>query len=172
MSLTRTYTAGRYVWYPGTRAHAQRSAYSARGMPGTFLGGLPPSGWTQIWEFGRAFYLGRECAAELATEDLADQPNEALWDEAISAIEDFAGRVPAPLVTPLQLGGLSVEWHSHDLDLELRFRVGHPPFTLIDDIRGECAEFRDHDPGLVNAIAAMNLLARRSSQQTSMYAAA
>jgi hypothetical protein len=60
-------------------------------MPGTFLGGLTPSGWDHIREFGKAFYHGLECAIELSTEGLADQPNEALWDEAISAIGGFAG---------------------------------------------------------------------------------
>ncbi len=149
-----------------------RSGYGRPHLPGSFLGTVPPEQWSAIWAFARAFYVGLDCAADLAAEDLADLPNETVWESALSALQDFAPFVPAPLVTPLQLGGVSIEWHIHDIDIEVRFRANHPPFVLVDDVRNECPAFRGQDPLLNKVISALKLLAQRTSQPHVIDAAA
>ncbi len=160
-----------FLWFSGTVPQRYRRGQMAD-LPGTFLGHRAPEGWSKIAEFAKAFYVGLESAIDLAAEDFADRPDETLWDAAVSAIEDFAPHVPPPLVTPLQLGGVSVEWHLLDLDIEIRFRAGYPPFVVIDDVRGELPAFGGHDLALANSVAALRLLASRRSQPGVIDAAA
>ena len=153
------------MWSPGVTKsiYAMVPSRPPRPMPGASLGQTTPQGWSQIANFYRAFILGLDFAYEMVADDAMDPPNPQVWEQAIDAMVGFAGHVPLPLVTPLQLGGVSVEWHEHDIDLEVRFRPGVPPFVSVDDVRGLCAAFQGHDKNLVNALSALTTLATRTA---------
>jgi hypothetical protein len=40
---------------------------------------------------------------------------------------------PAPQVVPLSSGGVQLEWHREDVDLEIEFDVGSPPSAYFCD---------------------------------------
>ncbi len=152
------------MWSANVGAFISTTALPVRTMrvPGASLGQITPQRWQQIANFYQAFNLGLDCANEMMAEDAIDPPAPQIWEQALEAVVGFAGYVPLPLVIPLQLGGVSVEWHIYDIDLEVRFRADTPPFVLTDDVRGEFQAFRGRDPSLAHVRKALETLAGRS----------
>ena len=91
-----------------------------------------------------------------------DQPDTALWQHAIVALAPYAARIEKPLVYPLQLGGVSVEWHAEGLDIEIRFRGVGDIFTVVKDARNERPRYLGRDLELARATAALRALAART----------
>ena len=147
----------------GTYISAVAQQVPVMPMPGASLGQTTPLRWSEIANFYQAFNLGLDCANEMVADDAMDPPDAQVWEQALDAVVGFAGYVPLPLVTPLQLGGVSVEWHTHDIDLEIRFRAGAPPFVLTDDVRDEYPTFQGRDPNLTHVRKTLTNLAARSA---------
>lgn len=152
------------MWSANVSAYVSTAALPVRRMPvpGASLGQTTPQRWQQIANFYHAFILGLDCGTEMVADDAMDPPAPQVWEQALDAVLGFAGYVPLPLVTPLQLGGVSVEWHVYDIDLEIRFRADTPPFVLTNDVRGEYQAFRGRDPNLAHVRKALATLAARS----------
>lgn len=81
-----------------------------------------------------AFAAGLELAWTQAKADEMDPPNSSVWECARARIAATGG-VPAPMVSPLQLGGAAVEWHGHGLNIEARFRDVSGGFYLVIEDR-------------------------------------
>jgi hypothetical protein len=107
-----------------------------------------------------------ESAAFLVQDMIAagdiDQPNTAIWQQAIYALVPYSAWIEKPLVYPLQLGGVSVEWHGEGLDIEVRFRGVGDIFTVVKDARNEQPRYLGRDPDLTHANAALRVLAART----------
>jgi len=135
--------------------------------PGTALGLMPPSAMREFEKKKRDFFdaikVGANLAIEMAIADEMDAPNFDLWKSASIRLIPFVGQVSAPLVHPLQLGGVSFEWHDAGLNIEIRFRGPQDIFVVIEDARGELPEFMGKDPWLSQAAPALfSLMARQS----------
>ncbi|MGH7072507.1 MAG: hypothetical protein ACREFO_21205 [Acetobacteraceae bacterium] len=134
-------------------------------MPGSALGIAGPSATIaavhRIFALARAFEEALWLATEMAAADEAEPPDPNIWESAWRFAVGDQGSAPIPLITPLQLGGVSVEWHEHGLNIELRFRGVTDTFTLVEDIRGELHDFAKRDPGLKEASLALRTLATR-----------
>jgi hypothetical protein len=130
------------------------------GASGT-LGLDTPTGFQRTRDFFDAFEAGRALAIELAVAGEADPPDMKIWLEALKVLSAYAPFVNEPMVSPLQLGGVSFEWHVHGLNIELRFRGVNDVFVVIEDAKDTLAEFLGRDPGLGKARAALMALANR-----------
>ncbi len=112
-------------------------------------------------DFAAAFNAAAELAHEMVTADEMDLPDPDIWNCAWTSLSQFAAKLTAPLVNPLQLGGVSCEWHEHGMNIELRFRGINDVYTVVEDVRGEAAEFHGRDPGLIRATNALRILVAR-----------
>ena len=160
------------ITWKGSRPSANVSALHDIGRwwripmsPGAALGVNGPSDAAKLARFSNDFLSalreGLQLSREMVAADETEPPNVKVWDRAIESIASFIGRVPAPLVIPLQQGGLSIEWHSEGLNIELRFRESLDPYVLIDDARGEECQWRGRDQALRFAKKALCRLASR-----------
>lgn len=135
--------------------------------PGRTLGGISPTstiqGYRNKSNFDRAIVDAVETAAEMHRAAEMALPNESVWNDAIAFLQAYAMVLGAPLITPLQGGGLSAEWHEHGLNIELRFRKDRDVFAVIEDARGEIEAFMARDPDLDHAAQALNILVQRLS---------
>jgi hypothetical protein len=104
-----------------------------------------------------------EMAIEMAAADEMDPPSPETWGFAFLALLRFAVQLQLPLLNPLQLGGLSAEWHELGMNIELRFRGVDDVFVVIEDAYGEIPEFQGRDPTLEKIAAALGCLAVRSA---------
>jgi hypothetical protein len=97
----------------------------------------------------------------MAAADEADPPSMEIWQNAWDALAFFQTKLPAPLLAPLQLGGLSAEWHERGMNIEVRFRGAENAFVVIQDARKEVPEFLGPDPKLIRARGALEKLSAR-----------
>lgn len=135
-------------------------------IPGVALGEVTPTQYIALarrgTEFLDAFQDGNAEAQETADADEADPPNPQIWMSAWNALLPFAGKTPAPLVGPLQLGGVCIEWHEYDLNIELRVRGIGDFYAVVEDARNDVSAFHGRDPTLSKIGEALRVLARRS----------
>ncbi len=154
------YSGQTLIATPRSRAIASIST-----LPSVALGGMSPSEvqteTKRLRGFLAAFGAGRELACEMVAEDEMDPPDSAVWTFAENAITPFAAYLPPPLVSPLQLGGVTCEWHDQGMNIELRFRGMADVFAVIEDARREVAEFHGRDPNLRLAKDALCILIQR-----------
>lgn len=129
--------------------------------PGSTLGSDSPRQWGRINAFRNAFIAGLESARDIVADDAADPPDISIWNKAIDALSPYAGDVSPPLVTLLQLGAVSIEWHDQGLNIEVRFREDRDPFVVIEDTRDECDRYYGRDRGLIRVRTALAVLSRR-----------
>jgi hypothetical protein len=141
------------------------SAFSP--APGVALGMATPSvikaAAEKLRDFAEAVRAGIILALEMAAADEIDQPHLEIWKSALLKILPYASLITAPLVHPLQLGGVGLEWHDHGMNIELRFRGEDDVFAVIEDARGELQEFYGRDAGLRRSSAALNLFMQRQA---------
>jgi len=134
-------------------------------IPGMALGITTPrtvrAGAQREHEFLEAFLAAADIATEMVAADEMDAPDPGIWASAVMALRPFAPYLSAPLVNPLQLGGVSCEWHEHGINLELRFRASGDVYAVIEDARGELADFHGRDSALRQAANALRALWRR-----------
>lgn len=135
-------------------------------MPGAALGIASPGAIMSSMQRGRelldAYRSVMEMAVEMAAADEADPPSPETWGFAFLALLSFSAKLPLPLLSPLQLGGLSAEWHERGMNIELRFRGVDDVFAVIEDATGEIPEFQGRDPTLARTAAALGRLADRA----------
>ena len=82
---------------------------------------------------------------------------DAAWDLLSSLARDDT---PAPAVIPTVRGGVQLEWHLRQIDLEIEFLVPQQCAILFEDMRaGECWEKELN----VGAIELRDVLARLSA---------
>jgi hypothetical protein len=135
--------------------------------PGAALGVSPPmaimNGRAHRRELFEGLMAAADTAFELAAEDEADPPSASVWAYARVALERLGESVSTPMFTPLQLGGISAEWHEHGMNIELRFRGVQEVFVVIEDAKGELPDFHGPDPKLTAAASALRHLADRAT---------
>ena len=112
-------------------------------------------------DFLEAFTTGFRLALDTAAADEADPPAIETWTKALEKLRPFAHLLPPMLVSPLQLGGVSCEWHELGINLELRFRGLTDIFAVIEDARSELTEYYGPDAELLHAGEALAVLAQR-----------
>lgn len=106
-------------------------------------------------------------ARSMAEDGEMEAPDADTWNAANLALTAFlagplAEALDMPLISPMRRGGLSAEWHERGMNIELRFRGPHDVYAVIEDARGEIADFRGRDPHLMRAAGAIAELAVRS----------
>jgi hypothetical protein len=131
------------------------------------LGATSPRDYASAAAAAQSYLEAFESAASVALEMIAagdiDQPDAALWEQAINVLAPYAARIEKPLVYPLQLGGVSVEWHAEGLDIEIRFRGVGDIFTVVKDVRNKLPRHLGRDPELTHATTALRTLAARTA---------
>ena len=157
LSSHLTHNIGRQVW----------SEYTAgvSAVSGVAIGSAWPSHHVSPpdpKEFRAAFQSALLAAMEATSQDEADPPDPQIWNAATTWLARYAVNVATPLLCPLQLGGLSIEWHDHGLNIEARFRNTNHVYAVIEDARAEVATFQGRDNTLARVNAALKLLAHRS----------
>jgi hypothetical protein len=95
--------------------------------------------------------------------DEMDPPDPEVWRFAETLLVSFAEFLPPPLVHPLQLGGVSCEWHERGMNIELRVRGLGDVFTVIEDAQNALPNFSARDPDLRHAIRALQVLQSRQT---------
>lgn len=151
----------------GRRVETPVSVMEFQPPPGAALGLATPSGIKararKIKDFFEALQAGILLAISLVADDEIDVPDLNLWKSTISKMLSYAGQISAPLVHPLQLGGVSFEWHDAGMNIEIRFRGEQDIFVVIEDARQEIPEFYGKDPSLHKAGQALGTLIRRQA---------
>ena len=104
----------------------------------------------------------------LAEQEEFEIPDDRSWIFALAFLRRIfcdprSVRLELPLILPLDLGGLSAEWHNHGLNIEIRFRASQPVYVIIEDARAEIRGYRGRDPSLARAFEAIIALALRSN---------
>ena len=108
-----------------------------------------------------AMIAGAELAQEMVEADEMDPPDVGVWRMAVIRIDPFVGRVNPPLVYPLQLGGVSLEWHENGINLEIRFRGQEDIYVVIEDAEKELVEFHGQDFDFAQTQCALETLVSR-----------
>jgi hypothetical protein len=93
-----------------------------------------------------------------------DLPNPHTWVFAAGSLVrlTFGLAVDAPLLTPLQGGGLGAEWHAFGLNIELRYRGPYDTYVLIEDVRGRLETRASRGVSFEAVRGALEELARRA----------
>jgi hypothetical protein len=125
----------------------------------------------RIRAFAEAFADGIELAEQMECSGELGPPNTNVWKHALSVLIPWAAKLPAPLVAPLQSGGVSVEWHDHGLNIEMRFRGLKDVFAVIEDASDQIEDYFGRDPNLERASVALDMLASRMDETYSRRAA-
>ncbi len=86
---------------------------------------------------------------------------EALTEATLVRLT-FGLAVDAPLLTPLQGGGLGAEWHAFGLNIELRYRGPYDTYVLIEDVRGRLETRASRGVSFEAVRGALEELARRA----------
>jgi hypothetical protein len=155
----------RQPYLPPLQTTRPRAVIEVPQEPGAALGAMTPNAVRvkaqREQNYVAAFNAGAEVAAEMAAADEMDPPEPDIWEFALGALGHLAALVSPPLVNPLQLGGVSCEWHELGMNIELRFRGLADIYAIIEDARGDLLEFRGRDPELRHAMDALRVLVER-----------
>ncbi|MCA3278734.1 MAG: hypothetical protein ING10_05645 [Roseomonas sp.] len=106
-------------------------------------------------------------ALQMADWEEIEAPDVDCWRVARRFLQVFFDdrlfpALDLPLITPLDLGGISVEWHKHGLNIELRFRPGGYVYVIVEDARRTIPKHSGRDPSFRAAIEGIVELALRS----------
>jgi hypothetical protein len=118
---------------------------------------------TAIREFYAALDEARELSRTMVAEDEASPMDKQTVDYAVQSLLPIIKRykLPPPLMLPLQNAGIGVEWHTADMNIELRFRKPYHVYAVLEDARGAIQEYHGRDPDLVRASLALACLNTR-----------
>ncbi len=106
---------------------------------------------TAIHEFHAALDEARELSRTMVAEDEARPMDKQTVDYAVQSLLPIIKRykLPPPLILPLQNAGIGVEWHTADMNIELRFRKPYHVYAVLDVLfrRGgiSCGDPRRYD---------------------------
>jgi hypothetical protein len=120
-----------------------------------------------IWgRFGKlldALTEASELSETMVSEDEASPIDDQTLSYAIGALTPLfiSMEIPAPLILPLQNGGIGAEWHDFGMNIELRFRNPYHTYAVLEDARGVIPPFHGRDPRLVQAHTALREFATR-----------
>ena len=103
-------------------------------------------------------------AVAMADEGEIAPPNAQTYQFAIVSLAPLAHvfALPAPLLLPLQDGGIGAEWHDHGLNVELRFRAPYDVYAVIEDADAIVDELHGRDNDLKKAQLALAELSHRA----------
>jgi len=118
---------------------------------------------TAIHEFHAALDEARELSRTMVAEDEARPMEKQTVDYAVQSLLPIIKRykLPLPLILPLQNAGMGVEWHTADMNIELRFRKPYHVYAVLEDARGAIQEYHGRDPDLMRASSALACLNAR-----------
>ena len=104
-----------------------------------------------------------ELAASLSEEGEFAPINRQTYEYAIKSLLPLVGAfaLPAPLLLPLENGGIGAEWHDRGLNIELRFRAPYDVYAVIEDARGTVEPLHGRDNNLAKAQTALGEFAHR-----------
>jgi hypothetical protein len=130
--------------------------------------------WGRLDEFCAALSEAIELSVTLVSEDEACPIDNQIFIYALSVLTPLfiKWEVPAPLVLPLQNGGIGVEWHALGMNIELRFRYPYHIYAVLEDAQNAISPYRGRDPDLVQSQSALAVLAARNRMSTQKHKAA
>lgn len=113
------------------------------------------------------FFRALKDAIELADTMAAEGEGGPLDTQTVAyAVQALAPLIAttevAPLILPLQNGGVSAEWHTAGLNIELRFRKPYEVYAVLEDARRAISAHHGRDPHLVQTRVALRELCNRS----------
>lgn len=130
---------------------------------------IPGHGLSPRKVFLREFRAAAKAGDAIAISGGAEARSARTWYHAGRALCGFVQKfsLPAPLITPLQGGGLGAEWHEWGLNIELRFRPHEDSasyrrvYALIEDAHGEIGSSYNYDNDFSKTRVALRELAAR-----------
>lgn len=119
--------------------------------------------WGRLDQFSEALNDAIELSETLVSEDEASPIDEQTFAYAMRILTPLfiTMEIPAPLILPLQKGGVGAEWHAFGMNIELRFRNPFRTYAVLEDARGVIPPFHGRDPGLVQTHTALREFATR-----------
>jgi hypothetical protein len=119
--------------------------------------------WERFAEFRKALSEAIKLSETMVFEDEASPIDDQTLSYAVSALTPLfiSVEIPAPLILPLQNGGIGAEWHAFGMNIELRFRNPYHTYAVLEDARGVIPPFHGRDPGLVQTHTALREFATR-----------
>ena len=123
------------------------------------------SSYSKLEELGKALEDAIQLSDALVAEDEAAPLNAQTFMYAVEALTSLIEETeaPAPLVLPLQNGGIGAEWHDLGLNIELQFRKPYHIYTVLEDARGVIPPLHGRDVHLVQARTALREFASRAT---------
>lgn len=112
--------------------------------------------------FTEAMAAAAEMSAQLVLEEDAEPASPEIWNDAVDLLVPLAPFAPTPLILPLRKGGISFEWHTAGIDLELRFRPGAGLYSLVHDARGKLPASQGRDRARDRGLSALRSLIART----------
>lgn len=132
---------------------------------GTFLGAMSLADYrkreAKKESFRRAMFESIDIMQEMVLADEIGLPDINIWRLALSKIGPYVGDINPPLAYPLQLGGLSLEWHENGINLEIRFYSEDKIYVVVEDAKRDLEEFHGQDKGFLKAQHALEALVSR-----------
>jgi hypothetical protein len=116
----------------------------------------------RIDKFIEALSEALELNATMVEAEEGDRIDDQTLQYAVQSLVPLIAshELPAPLILPLQNGGIGAEWHTSGMNIELRFRKPYDVYALLEDARGN-TPFHGRDPDLVHIRPALRDLSRR-----------
>ena len=154
---------------PGAKPVSPVSPYPATNPPPEGMPYNSPAVLTvvSIWERLEKFYQALDEAMELLetmiSEDEASPIDQQTFNYAMTVLRPLfmETEMLAPLVLPLQGGGIGVEWHDFGMNIELRFRNPYNVYAVLEDVGGVIQSFHGRDPYLMKSRAALREFSNR-----------
>lgn len=119
--------------------------------------------WGRLDKFVMALTEAIELSETMVSEDEASRIDDQTFNYAVRTLTPLFIEIemPAPLVLPLQNGGIGAEWHALGMNIELRFRNPYQVYAVLEDAQGIIPPFHGRDPGLVQTHTALREFATR-----------
>jgi hypothetical protein len=116
----------------------------------------------RIYRFFEALGDALELNATMVDAEEGDPIDDQTLQYAVQSLGPLIAslELPVPLILPLQNGGISAEWHTSGMNIELRFRKPYDVYALLEDARGD-TPFHGRDPDLVHTRPALRDLGTR-----------
>jgi hypothetical protein len=119
----------------------------------------------KLRQFEQALGDAIEVSETMVSEEEASPFDGQTFNYAVSVLAPLfiEMEIPAPLVLPLQNGGIGAEWHAFGMNIELRFRNPYHVYAVIEDVQLTIPRFHGRDSNLVRARKALAKLAARAT---------
>jgi hypothetical protein len=130
--------------------------------------------WGRLDEFRAALSEAIELSVTYVSEDEAAPIDNQIFTYALKVLTPLfiKWEMPAPLVLPLQNGGIGVEWHVLGMNIELRFRYPYHIYAVIEDAHNAISPYSGRDPDLLLSQSALAELSARNRMSLQEHKAA